>query len=258
MANGNGPSHDARPLLRGWKDVAGYLGVSVRTAQRLSESDGLPIHRTGHQKGGVCAYPAELDGWVTRRGGSLTPHDSAASPPGQNLVRASRPEVAALVDGTRAEWSTRRGLLVGSVAALVVVAVLVAYMAARSSGSDGRAVDGSGSTTEAPTKAARGDRAVPRAVRIRVRVGERPAADIFIPEGKRTVVHTAAKQTLYLEPQRRGRSLHVVLFEGALGQGRDLPLEVIGTADLVPSDGSGAPPVRFMVEGGWLELEWVQ
>ncbi len=52
---------DAR--LRGWKEIADHLGVSVRSAQR-STASGLPVHRvTGEKRAGVFAFVAELDEW---------------------------------------------------------------------------------------------------------------------------------------------------------------------------------------------------
>src|SRR5215469_5300742 len=47
--------------LRGWKDIARYLGVSVSTAIRLRKK-GLPIRQFSSHKGeGVYAFADELD-----------------------------------------------------------------------------------------------------------------------------------------------------------------------------------------------------
>jgi hypothetical protein len=45
-----------------WKEIAGYLGVGIRTAQMWEKGRGLPVHRL---PGGnrVIAYSAELDEW---------------------------------------------------------------------------------------------------------------------------------------------------------------------------------------------------
>ncbi len=62
------PHIDSRPrgprrLLLSWKEIAAYLGTSVRTAHRWKEQ-GLPTHqaRTGHP----LAYSDELDEWLAK------------------------------------------------------------------------------------------------------------------------------------------------------------------------------------------------
>lgn len=53
-------------ILSGWKDIASYLGKSVRTVQRYERIMGLPIHRpAGHLRGSVIAMKTELHGWVS-------------------------------------------------------------------------------------------------------------------------------------------------------------------------------------------------
>ncbi len=56
--------------LQTWQQIAGYLGVSVRTAQAWAKERGLPYHRMPGQRTQVFAYPAELDAW---RAASETP-----------------------------------------------------------------------------------------------------------------------------------------------------------------------------------------
>jgi tetratricopeptide (TPR) repeat protein len=54
--------------LDSWKEIAVYLGRTVRTVQRWEESEGLPVHRHQHHlQGTVYAYPEELDAWVANR-----------------------------------------------------------------------------------------------------------------------------------------------------------------------------------------------
>jgi hypothetical protein len=50
-------------VFSGWKEIANYLGVAIRTLQRYEgRSNGLPIHRpSGKSKGAVVAIKAELD-----------------------------------------------------------------------------------------------------------------------------------------------------------------------------------------------------
>ena len=52
-------------MLTSWKDIADYLGKSIRTVQRWERELGLPVRRpAAKQNGVVIALPEELDGWV--------------------------------------------------------------------------------------------------------------------------------------------------------------------------------------------------
>ncbi len=51
--------------LQGWKQIAGYLRVSIRTAQAL-EKQGLPVYRGPGEKSPVSAFAAEIDEWRAR------------------------------------------------------------------------------------------------------------------------------------------------------------------------------------------------
>lgn len=72
--------------LDSWKEIAGYLGRSVRTVQRWERQEGLPVHRLQHDRlGSVYALPAELDAWweARRVGLGAEPADGEpASPEG--------------------------------------------------------------------------------------------------------------------------------------------------------------------------------
>lgn len=48
--------------LKGWKAIAGYLGLTPATAQRWAE-DGMPVKREGRF---TVADPAELQAWLGR------------------------------------------------------------------------------------------------------------------------------------------------------------------------------------------------
>lgn len=51
-------------IITGWKDIAQYLGVGVRTVQRWERS-GLPVKRPGPgRKAHVVADSEELASWV--------------------------------------------------------------------------------------------------------------------------------------------------------------------------------------------------
>lgn len=52
-------------FLNGWKEIAGYLGKGVRTAQRYERNFALPVRRpSGRSEGAVMATPAEIDAWL--------------------------------------------------------------------------------------------------------------------------------------------------------------------------------------------------
>lgn len=60
----------AEPIeLTGWRQIAGYLGVSVRTAQAYERCFGLPVHRLPGKKGRLWATSDELTAWKQRQSG---------------------------------------------------------------------------------------------------------------------------------------------------------------------------------------------
>jgi len=50
-------------ILTGWKEIAKYLGCTVKTAMRLRRDEGLPVKRKG---GNVRATRDGVDRWVAR------------------------------------------------------------------------------------------------------------------------------------------------------------------------------------------------
>ena len=53
-------------VFSGWKDVANYLGKSVRTVQRYERELGLPIRRPAAKATiAVIATKTELDAWIS-------------------------------------------------------------------------------------------------------------------------------------------------------------------------------------------------
>jgi len=83
------PDGPAGPIqLNGWKEIAAYLGRSVRTVQRWEKDFGLPVRRFGLSKPeSVFAAPREIDAWletaqgISARSGAAWP-GAAASRPG--------------------------------------------------------------------------------------------------------------------------------------------------------------------------------
>lgn len=56
-----------REELASWKEIAEFLGVSVRTAQRWETDMALPVRRLGGEKGrAVAAYADELRNWKSK------------------------------------------------------------------------------------------------------------------------------------------------------------------------------------------------
>src|SRR5438552_1523801 len=60
---------DQEPRLNTWKEIAEYLGVSLRTAENYEQQKGLPVHRMGSDRSRVWAYRAELDAWKSQKAG---------------------------------------------------------------------------------------------------------------------------------------------------------------------------------------------
>jgi len=58
------PQGESGRRLVSWKAIAGYLGVSVRTAQKWERERGLPVHRTPGKRATVFASARELDAWA--------------------------------------------------------------------------------------------------------------------------------------------------------------------------------------------------
>ena len=78
----NAPQHKA---LQSWKEIATFLGVTVRSVQRW-ESDGLPVYRQGDgRKARVFAYPDELKQWLEAGGlREREPASEAVAAPPEN------------------------------------------------------------------------------------------------------------------------------------------------------------------------------
>lgn len=85
---GGSPLPDKK--LLSWKEIAAYLGREVRTVQRWEQTEGLPVHRHGHQKRStVYAYTSELDEWVKTRQPADDPEADAAFEPEPDIADVS-------------------------------------------------------------------------------------------------------------------------------------------------------------------------
>jgi len=100
--------------LRGWKQIADYLGVSVRTAQFWEAERGLPVRRVPGGRSGVWADVEHLEAW--RRGSegrTLVENQEDSSLVSKSpLPDALKPGTHAVQIGWRvllAGWPDRRG-----------------------------------------------------------------------------------------------------------------------------------------------------
>src|SRR5687767_12248408 len=70
MSPGNQRAHEtgSQSRLDSWKEIAAYLGKSVRCVQQWEAEYGLPVHRLNYdKKASVYAYKEALDAWRTER-----------------------------------------------------------------------------------------------------------------------------------------------------------------------------------------------
>lgn len=72
-----GTPQGSGPVLSSWKEIAAYLGRSVRTVQRMEAELGLPVRRPkGHARSSVMAISQELDAWLKTFAPQRTEHFS--------------------------------------------------------------------------------------------------------------------------------------------------------------------------------------
>jgi len=120
---------ETRPLadLTGWKDVAAYLGRSVRTVQRWERELGLPVRRVRTQAGEVIyARRGELDGWLASRSAESDVEgngDSGDTANGAAASESPEPLTAHSAAGeTRRSRLSARWLWAGGLVLLVLAA----------------------------------------------------------------------------------------------------------------------------------------
>ncbi len=77
--------------LKSWKEIADFLHVQPRTAQRWEHEFTLPIHRIGTGKRAIVfASSAELSEWLDSRAGTLARSEDVATD-AMFLIRAVKP-----------------------------------------------------------------------------------------------------------------------------------------------------------------------
>jgi len=65
MAPANPPQEN--PVFTSWKEIAAYLGKSVRTVQRWESEFGLPVRRPTPGSHSVSISRDELNEWLVKR-----------------------------------------------------------------------------------------------------------------------------------------------------------------------------------------------
>jgi hypothetical protein len=76
------------PVLTSWKEIAGYMGRGVRTAQRYEREFQLPVRRLpGKSRGAVIAIAEDIDAWL--RYGSNRGRNTGPGTRSAELVTAS-------------------------------------------------------------------------------------------------------------------------------------------------------------------------
>ncbi|MGE5361860.1 MAG: hypothetical protein ACM3NQ_22820 [Bacteroidales bacterium] len=112
----------SRKPLRGWKEIAQYLGTSERTAQRWERELDLPVHRVRSTPGAtVYASANELDVWRTSpRGqiaGSAEAEEDKTPPVEGDRLPTGHPGLRRL---------SRRWLAIAATVVMVAAAVVLA------------------------------------------------------------------------------------------------------------------------------------
>lgn len=80
--------------LRGWKEIAAFLGVDERTVKRWEQSRGLPVRRVpGKARAPVFVFPDELTAWLASRDGQLA--EPAVAGPAPDAAGRNRPRLLA-------------------------------------------------------------------------------------------------------------------------------------------------------------------
>jgi len=117
--------------LNGWKEIAAYLGRSVRTVQRWEKDFGLPVRRFGASKPeSVFALPHEIDAWLLTLQGLNARSGSSADAESPVRADARASERAASADRAREPLFPRGWFIRMCLVACVGVAIPLLLWAA--------------------------------------------------------------------------------------------------------------------------------
>jgi len=98
-----------RARLNSWKEIAGFLRVDVKTAQRWESTRGLPVRRLpGAGRKTVFAFQDEIEAWLSEGTGGAVETEPAVSRRGWWRAAAGAPVVGLGVWGV---WRNRRAAL---------------------------------------------------------------------------------------------------------------------------------------------------
>ncbi len=103
--------------LESWKEIAGYLGVTIRTAQNWERDRGLPVQRRLGKHGRIFAQAGEIDAWKRQVTSSATDADA----PESSTSGSTPPPSAAL-----GRWCPRGATLVALCLVLILFGAGVA------------------------------------------------------------------------------------------------------------------------------------
>jgi adenylate cyclase len=121
------PTSD-REVLESWKEIAAYLGRSVRSVQQWEKEENLPVHRHQHDKQGtVFAYRDEIDKWREARTRPAGPAPPALVFPETPEEEPQQPPVPAQAEATARRRPTA-SLFVGAILAAIVIATILGLL----------------------------------------------------------------------------------------------------------------------------------
>jgi TolB-like protein/tetratricopeptide (TPR) repeat protein len=98
--------------LSSWKEIASYLGRTIRTCQRFEITMGLPVHRLdGSPRAHVFAYSKELDAWLAEKTHERRPLPKRGRPAPfiVGLIAVSAVAAAIFLFGFRGRAPGRKG-----------------------------------------------------------------------------------------------------------------------------------------------------
>ncbi len=104
--------------LHSWKEIANYLHITIRTAQRWELERGLPIHRLPGGRGHVYATAAELEEWKDARSGITSTNPFS--------FNETRDVAGGMKLGTSV--GLRPGLLLAVLVVLTIAAAIAGYL----------------------------------------------------------------------------------------------------------------------------------
>jgi hypothetical protein len=222
------------PVLTGWKEVAAFLRVSERTAQRFEQELELPVGRVRGAKGSVVrANPAELRAWLQRtqqavreaRGSQDAPADRDDPTDGEPVPASGRlfPRLFLTVAGV--------------IVALALVAVLAVTLIQRRH-------------ARAPTSVP--PPATVQSIQLEVSGIAAKPLQLLVADGGEGLISLSSGETLRLSPHLAGHDLVLEVSQRAKGgdaeQYRSLATARVGRG--------GTAPMTLEFAGHTLAIAW--